>query len=141
MTLMPQVLGSHARSNIDPIKFDEPHDPMHGIKLDKDSNGYCPLCGYWSIATDVIINSRTGEKGDKCQNCDAIFDASELVFCDSQVCKCGHPRSFHDKSYLSCKEGEKLVNCQCKKYEPTEVTVTPSSQKENVSERKIKPIP
>jgi len=78
-----------------PVFFDnakfktEPHDPMHAIKLDKESKGYCPLCGCWSINTDVIIDGKTGERGDKCQNCGTLFDASELVFVDSQECKVG----------------------------------------------------
>jgi formate dehydrogenase maturation protein FdhE len=115
---------------LDKTQFPEPHDPEHAIKLDKESNGYCPLCGYWSIVTDLVIDFKTGERGDKCQNCDTIFDASELVFIDSQVCKCGHPRIFHEKSYLNCEKGQELYNCQCKKYEPTQVTIVPLSQKE-----------
>ncbi len=106
----------------------ELHDPMHAIKLDKEVNGYCPLCGYWSISTDVIIDSKTGERGDICQNCGTIFDASALAFMDSQVCKCGHPRNYHDKSYLNCKKGHEQSDCQCRKYEPTQVTITSLAQ-------------
>lgn len=111
-------------------EFSEPHDPMHAIKLDKESNGYCPLCGYWSIVTDVVIDSKTDERCDKCQNCGTVFDASELAFKDSQMCKCGHPRNYHDKSYLNCEKGHEFSNCQCQKYEPKQVTVTPLAQKE-----------
>lgn len=108
----------------------ESHDLMRAIKLGKESNGYCPLCGYWSIITDVVIDAKTGEKGDKCQNCDTIFDPSMLVLTDSQECKCGHPRSYHDKTYLSCEKGHQFQNCQCQKYRPTQVTIMPLSQKE-----------
>ena len=107
------------------FKFSEARDPMHAIKLDKESNGYCPLCGYWSISTNVVIDSKTGERGDKCLNCNTIFDASELTFIDSQVCKCGHSRNYHEKGYLSCVQGQKLGSCQCRKYEPTQVTIIP----------------
>ncbi len=105
-----------------------PDPKAHAIKkLDKESNGYCPLCGYWSISSDVIIDS-TGKKGDKCQNCDATFEASELTFIDSKMCKCGHPRNDHNKSYLYCEKSQKSGSCLCQKYEPTQVTITPFSQ-------------
>lgn len=111
-------------------KFPEQHDPMHATKLGKESNGYCPLCGYWSIITDVVIDPKTGERGDRCQNCDTIFDASELTFTDSQICNCGHPRNYHNKSYLNCEKGHELQKCECQKYRPTQVTIMPLSQKE-----------
>jgi hypothetical protein len=110
---------------------ESPQDPMRALKLDKESNGYCPLCGYWSIATNVVINSKTGERGDKCLKCETIFEGSELTFTDSQMCKCGHRRNYHNEGFLNCETGQKVDNCQCMKYEPTNVTVTTSS-KENV---------
>lgn len=111
-------------------EFPESHSSMHAIKLEKESNGYCPLCGYWSTSTDVVIDAQTGERGDKCQNCEIIFEASELAFVDSQICTCGHPRNYHDKNYLNCEKGHELSNCQCQKYEPTQVTIMPLTQKE-----------
>lgn len=124
------ALGTHSLAHLRIDKIPESHDPMVAIKLDRESNGYCPLCGYWSIITGMIIDSKTGEQGDVCQVCGTLFDVSELVFTDSQMCTCGHPRNFHDKTYLNCEKGHELQNCQCKKYRPTQVTIMPLHPKE-----------
>ncbi|MGD6809596.1 MAG: hypothetical protein ACQCN3_07855 [Candidatus Bathyarchaeia archaeon] len=99
-------------------RFDEPR----AIPLTKASNGYCPICGYWSISTGIIINNQTNEKIDKCLVCNTIFGPSGLEFVDSKICECGHPKEFHEKDALSCVKGKEATNCQCNKYRPTKVT-------------------
>jgi formate dehydrogenase maturation protein FdhE len=116
-------LGSYGVLGAVRTQFFERHDVAHALPLTKDSNGYCPICGYWSISTNIILNDKTGEKGDKCLICDTIFDASGLLFIDSQMCTCGHPKEYHDKNVSACIKGKELSGCNCEKYEPTEVTV------------------
>jgi formate dehydrogenase maturation protein FdhE len=100
----------------------ERHDVPRGLKLEKESKGFCPICGHWSIRTNVE-NVETEEKSDYCTICDALFEASGLEFIDSQMCTCGHPKNYHERNALSCIKGKELVNCQCEKYNPTEVTI------------------
>jgi hypothetical protein len=100
-------------------KVPENHNRPRALKLEKESNGYCPLCGHWSIRTNVE-NVDTKEKSDYCPVCDTLFDASGLIFIDSQMCKCGHPKNSHEKSVLACKES---AHCKCEKYMPTQVTI------------------
>jgi len=91
------------------------------LKLTKESQGYCPKCGHWAINTGTTgVNN---QKIDKCSVCDTIFTFSGLEFLDSQQCKCGHPRSWHDRSICSCERGRIRVNCECKKYQPTSVVI------------------
>ncbi|MCW4024382.1 MAG: hypothetical protein NWF01_05020 [Candidatus Bathyarchaeota archaeon] len=89
-----------------------------------------PPCGYWAIKTDILINSENSEKGDKCLVCNTIFAASNLVFIDSEMCTCGHPKSYHEENVLSCTKGNELNSCTCEKYRPTEVTVKEAPKKE-----------
>jgi len=110
---------------IDAVRDEIPerHDQSLAIKLEKSSDGYCPVCGHWSIITD-IEDPENEEKYDICFICGTVFDASGLSFTDSQMCTCGHPKNYHDMSALSCTKGKALVNCQCDKYKPTEVHVS-----------------
>lgn len=104
----------------------QPHDVARAMPLTKESNGYCPICGHWSIITNVLVDEATKIKGDICRVCNTVFDVSELEFIDSQTCTCGHPKSDHENDALSCIKGKELENCQCDKYRPTEVKVKES---------------
>ncbi len=116
------VVGVAAKQAVEE-QNSEPYDEPHAIPLTKESNGYCPICGHWSISTGMIGNDKTGEKIDKCLVCKTIFDPSGLEFIDSQTCECGYPRDFHEENVLFCVKGKELENCQCNKYRPTQVTV------------------
>jgi hypothetical protein len=106
-------------------KTPEQHDKSRALPLGKESNGYCPICGYWSIRTNVE-NIENGEKSDYCNICGTLFDASGVIFIDSQKCICGHPKDYHGKMALSCIKGKESLNCQCEEYRPTEVIIKES---------------
>jgi hypothetical protein len=91
--------------------------------------GYCPICGHWSISTDIIVDSKTNVRGDRCFVCSTIFDISGFVFIDSKVCSCGHPKSYHEHDALVCMRCKETGNYPCKKYRPTEVTIKEIAKK------------
>jgi len=103
-------------------KESEHHDLPRGIKIGRESNGYCPVCGHWSIRTN-IKNAETEQVSDLCTVCQTLFEASKLKFIDSKICTCGHPKNFHENNALSCVKGKKMNGCQCEKYQPTSVTI------------------
>ena len=105
-------------------RFPERHDQSRAMKLEKSSNGYCPVCGHWSIITN-LEDAQTRQKYDFCFVCETLFDSSGLSFTDSQVCSCGHPKEYHDRNALACTKGRASVNCHCDKYKPTQVHVSP----------------
>jgi hypothetical protein len=119
---------SHVRGNYPEAP---PHYQSRAVKLEAESRGFCPLCGYWVISTDVVINEVTGERGDKCLICETLFAPSALEFIDSKICKGGHPKDYHEKNAMSCVKGRERDNCECKKYEPTKVTIKKAAEQED----------
>lgn len=126
LQLEGKSMGIFAEGAIDNVrnKIPQRHDQSRAVKLGEASNGYCPLCGHWSIITNVK-NQETEEINDICSMCGTVFEPSGLTFTDSQMCTCGHPKDYHDKNALSCIKGKASSNCQCDKYKPTEVHVSP----------------